>query len=244
VVAAPDEERTTRRFDLDLALVGEERPADVALTSMQPFRTNRLEVGSGLTDELVNTTEAMTAHQALCARGERVGVNVDVLSRFSNDIGPDTAAQVEAMAPEWVVIGAGDPAHDALVASSRRRLVVLEAEHVLDAPVSGVLVAWNGEPDGDHAVLLGLLLAVSRGLPLAVEPVSGASARRARALVSALRARRYNVVDDTSLATPVCRVGTLDGGPADIRVRAQEQAMRIDWANVVLPVSAPDPADA
>jgi hypothetical protein len=33
--------------------------------------------------------------------------------------------------------------------------VVLEAEHVLDAPVSGVLVAWNGEPDGDHAVLLG-----------------------------------------------------------------------------------------
>ena len=244
VVAAADEEQTTRRFDLALALVGSERPADVALSSMQPFRTNRLEVGSGLTDELVNITEAMTAHQQLCARGEQVGVNVDVLSRFSNDIGPDTAALVEAMAPEWVVIGAGDSARDALVGSSRRRLVMLEAEHVLDAPVSGVLVAWNGEPDGDHAVLLGLLLAVSRRLPLAVAPVSGASTRRARALASALRARGYNVVDDSSLASPVCRVGTLDGGPADIRVRAQEQAMRIDWSSVVLPVPAPDSADA
>jgi hypothetical protein len=122
--------------------------------------------------------------------------------------------------------------------------VVLEAEHVLDAPVSGVLVAWNGEPDGDHAVLLGLLLAVSRRLPLAVAPVSGASTRRARALASALQARGYNVVDDSSLASPVCRVGTLDGGPADIRVRAQEQAMRIDWSSVVLPVPAPDSADA
>jgi Kef-type K+ transport system membrane component KefB len=244
VVAADEEERTARRFDLALALVGEERPVNVAVSSLRPFRTNRLEVGSGLTDELVSITEAMSAHQALCERGQQRGVQVDVLSRLSNDIGPDTAAQAEAVAPDWVVLGRDDVAHSDLLATSRRRLVVLEAEHVLDSPVNGVVAAWDGEPDGDTAVLLALLLAVARGVPLAVEPVGGAAGRRARSVVSALQARGFNVVDAAQLSAPVCRVGTVGGGPADIRVRAQEQAMRLDWGSVPLPVSAHDVAGA
>jgi Kef-type K+ transport system membrane component KefB len=244
VVAAEEEEATTSRFDLALALVGDQRPVDVAVSSLQPFRTNRLEVGSGLTDELFSITETMTAHQALCERGERLGVGVDVLSRFSNDIASDTAAQAEAVAPEWVVVGRGDAAHDDLVATSRRRLVVMESEHVLDAPLNGVVAAWDGGPDGDTAVLLALLLAVARALPLAVEPVDGASGRRARAVLADLRSRGFHVVEASALSTPVCRVGPVGGGPADIRVRAQEQAMRVDWGSVPLPVSTPDVAGA
>jgi hypothetical protein len=115
---------------------------------------------------------------------------------------------------------------------------------VLDSPVNGVVAAWDGEPDGDTAVLLALLLAVARGVPLAVEPVGGAAGRRARSVVSALQARGFNVVDAAQLSAPVCRVGTVGGGPADIRVRAQEQAMRLDWGSVPLPVSAHDVAGA
>jgi Kef-type K+ transport system membrane component KefB len=247
VVAAADEERTARRFDLALALLDQERPADVAISSLRPFRTTRLEVGSGLTDELVDLTTQMGAHQELVERGLRHDVRVEVLSRFSNDIGPDTVALAEAMAPEWVVVGRGDEACEPLVAGCRRRLVVVAAEHVVDAPVSGVVAAWDGTPDGDHAVLVAVGLAVARGLPVAVEPVDGASGRRARALVSALRDRSVDVVEPDAIESPVSRVAVLDGGPADLHVRGQEQAMRLDWATVPLPAVAgprvdPEPA--
>jgi hypothetical protein len=107
-----------------------------------------------------------------------------------------------------------------------------------------VVAAWDGGPDGDTAVLLALLLAVARALPLAVEPVDGASGRRARAVLADLRSRGFHVVEASALSTPVCRVGAVGGGPADIRVRAQEQAMRVDWGSVPLPVSTPDVAGA
>lgn len=56
VVASGDAEDRSQ-LALALALVAAERPAEIVLSAIQPFPRSRLEVGSGLTDELASMTQ-------------------------------------------------------------------------------------------------------------------------------------------------------------------------------------------
>ncbi len=74
VVVVPDPASAVPRVDLGLDLVGRQRPAELVLSYLLPYRAPSLEVGSGLSGELLEMTRTMGELDVLAGRARARGV--------------------------------------------------------------------------------------------------------------------------------------------------------------------------
>jgi Kef-type K+ transport system membrane component KefB len=191
-------------------LVGTRRPGEVVLSHLVPYQTpGRLEVGSGLSGELLEMTTVMGQLDALAGPVRERGVGVPVLARLSADPARELPAQVVATEPDVVVIGAAHPAYDGLRRTARARLVIRTGP--LPASWDALRVRLDGGPHADAALQVAAQLAAARGAALVVE-ATGRIARRINAVVAELN--RNGLTVDLAPATPAPGTATPTTGPA------------------------------
>jgi Kef-type K+ transport system membrane component KefB len=131
----------------------------------------RLEVGTGLGGELLETTSAEGKLQALAERASARGVATVVRSRFSRDIAAELPGYVAAAEPDTIVLGPGGTPRETLAADGTVQLVTV----LRDLPESPGVVAvrWTRGEGGAAAVQVAAQLAVADGLKLVISPGGG-----------------------------------------------------------------------
>jgi Kef-type K+ transport system membrane component KefB len=225
-VVPPGRDGTALVEDAAALLAGARNP-EVVVAALEP-QSRRLEVGSGLTDELAEMAATMERQQALVRRGEDLGVPVRIIAHPSAELREDLLELSVAIAPQYVVVRADDE-HGRTVADAAECPAHLVAGHLasLDAGTP-VVVTWSADADGDAAVVHGARLAAALGSVLDVR----GSGRRHDAVRSGLQARgvRLGTVDETALPVLVSALKN----EADIRVRAELDATPVDWSTVDL----------
>jgi Kef-type K+ transport system membrane component KefB len=119
LVLVPPERDATAMVARAADLAQTRTPAEVVLSRLLPYPTARMEVGSGLSGELLAMTEAMGELSRLAEPVRARGIVVPVLVRFSNDPDADFVTQVDDADPDVVLTLDGD----ARVAERDRRAV-------------------------------------------------------------------------------------------------------------------------
>jgi Kef-type K+ transport system membrane component KefB len=142
LVVAEAPENAERLVDVAVALVGDERPAEIVLSRLTTHAAGG-EVSSGLVAELAAMAGSMGALNAQARRVEGLGIPCTVLSRFSGDIATDLLAQSASLEADVILL-------DALAAGGPERRGFL---HRL----------FSGASTADVAVLVD---PAGRGLPL------------------------------------------------------------------------------
>jgi K+:H+ antiporter len=238
LVVATDLEQTPHMFDLAMDVIGDERPAVVVVSRMQPFGSTRLEVGSGLNDDLMAMTESMASLEQLVQRGAQSGVTVEVVSRFSNDVDSDVLTQIDAIQPDVVVVSAAADIVGALVADAPGRVLVVNESWPGGSAPQIVQVSWGGGDD-DAAVVLALRVASHRGVPLVVEAANSAAERRVTGLIERLRRQGVSLLDAPPEEVRRWRFGPLSQRDAHLAVRPEVDPAPVDWAALRVPAAAP-----
>lgn len=233
VAAEPAE--TARRFELALHVVADERPAEIVVSCIEPFNTARLEVGSGLGEELAVMTESMDSLEELVQRGADRDVSVTILTRFSRDVAADLLAQIDAMNPDVVVMGATDPAAEMVKSEASSRVLFVAESWQVDPPPARVQVEWGGAADDDAAVVLAVRIASYNLLPLAVKGCGGVSRKRVSSLVERLSTNGVLMTDAVEGAERAWRLGSVRNSLVDLAVRAEPDPEPVDWATILPP---------
>lgn len=226
------------RVDLGLDLIGNKRPAELVLSHLKPYAAPSLEVGSGLSGELLEMTRTMGELEALAARARARGVPAAVLSRFTDDVARDLPAQLSSASADIVVLPAGQPGAEAIREQFTGQLVTLQAES--PAEPTAVVLRWANGSDGSAAAQVAARIAAARGLELVVADGTRPG-RRAVALAEELgkhgvTARAGKPPADGALV--VAPEGA-DAAGAHLVVRAEQDAEPADWAAVLTPAAAP-----
>jgi predicted Kef-type K+ transport protein len=107
LVAVPAGDGARALVDQAADLAEQRRPAEVVLSRLVPYPSTPLEVGSGLSEELLAMTAAMDDLAGLAESVRARGLDAPVLARFSRDPEADLAAQVAAVQPDVLVTVAG-----------------------------------------------------------------------------------------------------------------------------------------
>jgi Kef-type K+ transport system membrane component KefB len=213
----------------------------LVLAHLVPIQAeNRLEVGSGLSGELLQMTVVMGQLHALVERATARGAPATVLSRFSEDVPGELSAYVAAAEPDTIVFDAGhDPfeaqAYAAIRADSRTRLIVASGPWPT-AP--SAVAAYTGHGgDASAALSVATQLAAARHLPLVL---SGGAGRRNRSGAAELARRGIQVSSGPPPEGSLIVVGE-DGAPdavAHLTVRAGSSEDIEDRPEIATPVSA------
>lgn len=223
VVAAPGA-ASTPMVEVAFGLLEGASPAEVVVAAFEPQRA-KLEMGSGLTDELAEMAETMERQQVLVRAGEEVGTPVRIMANPSADVTADLVALAEALRPQFLVAWSNDQATDQVVAVVDCPLVLVDPGTVLAGPLA---VEWTPDPDGDQALVVAIRLAnrsgVALGLPAATDN------RRYQTMRSALGDRGVTLGDPVEGALVISGVA----GSGALRVRAELDATPIDWTTVDL----------
>jgi hypothetical protein len=130
----------------------------------------RLEVGTGLSGELLEMTRTTETLQVLADRASVRGVPAVVQSRFSRDICVELPGYVSAAQPDTIVLGPGGPS-SALDADGTVQLVTV-LRSLPEAP-DAVAVLWARGEGGAAAVQVAAQLAVADRLKLVISPGGG-----------------------------------------------------------------------
>jgi K+:H+ antiporter len=156
-------------------------PAEVVITRLLPYRTERLEVGTGLTGELLEMTQALSQLEALASPWRTESLSVSVLARFSGDPTGDLIGQLGSSGAAILVLSQDHPGYHRIADQARARLVAVAPS----APVSwpAVLVHAGSAASAKAAVEVGVLLAATQGARLMLDPGSR-PARRLEAIVA------------------------------------------------------------
>jgi Kef-type K+ transport system membrane component KefB len=177
---------TDALVEVGAGLAASRAHSEVVLSHLVPHRDGgrlnggRLEVGTGLGEELLQLTETMSRLEGLAARARQHGVPAVVQSRFSDDITGELPGYVAAAAPDTIVLGPDGTSRAALGAGGTTQLVT-----VLGRPPQApgaVAVRWARGADGAAAVQVAAQLAVAGQLSLVVAPGGGRRASVAAAL--------------------------------------------------------------
>src|SRR5262249_5609418 len=140
----------------------------------------RLEVGTGLGGELLETSSARGKLQALAERASARGVATVVQSRFSQDIAAELPGYVAAAEPDTLVLGPGGASRETRAADGTVQLVTA-VRRLPEAP--GVVAArWARGERGAAAVQVAAQLAVADRLKLVISPGGGRRAGLAAGL--------------------------------------------------------------
>jgi Kef-type K+ transport system membrane component KefB len=233
LIVEADAATTLRRFDVALDLIADERPAEIVLSSIQPFGSTRLEVGSGLSEELAAMTESMSRLEQLVHRGAQEDVSVNVVTRFSTDIAADLLAQIEAIRPRVVLLGAEDDVADVVASEAPCQVAMVnDASFARHPKASMVHVSWGGSADDDAAVVIGLRIASYNDIPVTLEATSGNARRRVASLIETLRRRGVAFASSPPASSSSWTIGAVSHTGLDIAVRAEPDPEPIDWSAV------------
>jgi hypothetical protein len=176
--------------DIGADLTATRPGSELALAHLVSVRPqSRLEVGSGLSGELLQMTVIMGQLHALVERAATRGARATVLSRMSDDVAAELSAYVTAAEPDTVVLDAShdpdqDQAYAAIRADGRTRLVSASGP-VPDAPSAVAVYSGHGG-NASAARSVATQLAAARHLPLVL---AGADGRRSRGGVAELTHR-------------------------------------------------------
>lgn len=223
--------------DLGVDLVGANRPAEVVLSHLVPYKAPSLEVGTGLSGELLEMTRTMGELDALGARARAKDVPAPVLSRFTDDVARDLPPQVAGADARIVVVSADQPGYQAVSDQTIRPLVTTHALPTDD--LDAVVLHWSSGSNGTSAAKMAALIASGRGLELVI--VDGAKpGRRAISLADELvkhgvNARAGSVPEGVVLV--VAGEGSSVHG-AHLVVRAEQDAEPVNWSKVFAPAAA------
>ena len=223
VVATPGA-ASTPMLEVAFGLLDGISSAEVVVAAFEPQRA-KLEMGSGLTDELAEMAETMERQQVLVRAGEEVGIPVRIMANPSGDVTADLVALAEALRPQFLVAWSNDESTDQVVAVVDCPLVLVDPSTVLAGPLA---VEWTPDPDGDQALVVAIRLANRSGVPLGLPAVT--DNRRYQAMRSSLRDRGIALDDPAEGALVISGVD----GQGALRVRAELDATPIDWATVDL----------
>ncbi|GAA3214301.1 cation:proton antiporter [Dactylosporangium siamense] len=202
--------------DLATAVAARHDPAEVVLSRIVPFPAARVEVGAGLSGDLLAMTAAMKELADLAEPVRRQGPSAAVFARFSADPAADILAQADTTRADVVFVAAGQEGLAALRAS----LVT-----VLAPPPDGwdtVLVRADGD-DGEAVLRLGAAIAATQGAELIVD----AGARPGRRLAAAVRELGGTVLGP-AVPPAALVIGTVAAADAHLVVRAAHPAVRDD----------------
>jgi Kef-type K+ transport system membrane component KefB len=219
LVAVESPEADTRTVALSGDLVGERRPAEVVLSYLMPYRTpRRLEVGSGLSGELLEMTRVMAELDQLAASVRSRGLAAPVLARFSTDPARELSEQAAAINPDLTLVGVGHPAYGALRTATPGRFVTVVAPppDQWDAVIVRVPVTANAEA----ALSVAAQLAMARDVELVVDAGPRVQ-RRLSSIVDNLRQQQVAIrfgADGTPGGLIVVADGT-EVGDAHLTVR-------------------------
>jgi hypothetical protein len=219
------------------ALAAAQRSGEVVLSRLLPYRTAAMEVGTGLSGELLEMTRSMTELERLAGRVRRAEVPASVLSRFTDDVERDVLAQIAASVPSTVMVHAARPGLAAIRAAVTGRLVIVGSGPV--APPSVVAVRWR--KDSAAALEVATAVAVARGLPLVIDD-GKRPGRRATAMAAELT--EYGVSASAEVAPADALVVAADAeedeppAGARVAVRAAKDAQVRPVAQWVLPEAA------
>jgi Kef-type K+ transport system membrane component KefB len=176
--------------DIGADLTATRPGSELALAHLVSVRSqSRLEVGSGLSGELLQMTVVMGQLHTLVERAAARGARATVLSRMSDDVAAELSAYVAAAEPDTIVFDAAhdpleDEAYAAIRADGRTRLVSASGP-VPDAPSAVAVYSGHGG-DASAARSVATQLAAARHLPLVL---AGADGRRSRSGVTELTHR-------------------------------------------------------
>ncbi len=230
LVVAASERSSAALVDVAVGLLHHSPNAEVVVAALEPQRTRKLEMGSGLTDELAEMAASMERLEVLVRRGELAGVPVSIIANPSADVAADVLALRDALSPQYVVVWADDEIGRSVVDSAGCPAIVVAAHLDEVGGGSPVEITWSAGPDGEAAVALGCRLAASLGS--AVHLLEGAGGRRFSNLRTALAERGVRLEDPAAGLLPVT-MGAL-GAPADLQVRAEPDASPVDWTQADL----------
>jgi Kef-type K+ transport system membrane component KefB len=167
--------------DVGAALAASRENSELILSHLVAHqRDARLEVGTGLGGEQLETGRARGKLEALAARASARGVPTVVQSRFSPDIAAELPGYVAAAEPDTVVLGPGGTSRESLAAGGAVQLVT-----VLRSPPAtpgAVAVLWTRGEGGVAAIQVAAQLAVADRLKLVISPGGGRRAALAAAL--------------------------------------------------------------
>jgi Kef-type K+ transport system membrane component KefB len=176
--------------DIGADLTATRPGSELVLAHLVPVRAEkRLEVGSGLSGELLQMTVVMGQLHTLVERSTARGAPATVLSRFSDDVAGELSAYVAAAEPDTIVLDAGhdpfeDQAYAAIRADGRTRLVTASGPWP-DVPSAVAVYSGHGG-DASAALNVATQLAAARHLPLVL---TGGESRRSRSGVAELTHR-------------------------------------------------------
>ena len=158
--------------EIGVALAASREHSQLILSHLAAHQHDtRLEVGTGLGGELLETTSAKGKLQALADRASARGVATVVQSRFSQDIAAELPGYVAAAEPDTIVLGPGGTPREALAADGTVQLVTV-LRSLPEAP-GAVAVRWTRGEAGAAAVQVAAQLAVADRLKLVISPGGG-----------------------------------------------------------------------
>jgi len=193
-------------------------PAEVILSRVLPYPSARVEVGTGLSGDLLAMTAAMAELAGLAEDVRRRGPAAPVLARFTADPAVEMSAQVAAIQPDVLVVAADQAGYSALRGETGPSLVTVVKQP--PAAWSAVLVRATGDADGEAAVRVGADLAAAHGVDLIVDVGS----RPPRGVASIVQELGSGVVLGSTAPPSALVVGTGAAAAAHVLVRARRGA--------------------
>lgn len=229
LVATPDQDDTAA-LDVAIGLVRRELNPEVVVAALEPQLVGRLEMGSGLTDELAKMTASMERLEVLARRGQAHGVPVRIISHPSADVVADVVELAAALRPQFLVVSEGDPSVGRLAEVTDCLMVAVVPGTAGPADRTWLRVHWTPDTDGDASVLLACRLAACFGTRVGIE--TGRESRRYTTMLEQLAARGVPLADGTEPGEPLT-VGSVQRAEA-IRVRAELDPEPVDWSSADL----------
>jgi K+:H+ antiporter len=219
----------TSLVDTAIDLAASCAPAEVLLTRLVVQRkTDRLEIGSGIGEELLVMTQTLSELHTLGARGAGRGVTTPAHAQFSEDLTRDLTRVIIGAEPDVLVLDNDtEPApHDFMPRVIRQRIAPPP-----DATEVTVLVGGRAA-DTAAALQAGAQLAVGRGLGMVLVGARG----RCDRMVAELRRHGIDAAVGEVTTTSIVVSGAEDPGIHLLaRARPDDEATSIDdWAGSLI----------
>jgi Kef-type K+ transport system membrane component KefB len=229
LVATPDQDESAA-LDVAIALVRTELNPEVVVAALEPQLVGKLEMGSGLTDELAKMTASMERLEVLVRRGGAHGVPVRIINHPSADVTADVVELATALRPQFLVVSQGDPSAAGLAEVTDCLMVSVVPGAASPADRTWLKVTWTPDTDGDAAVALAYRLASCFGARVGID--TDRETRRYTTMLEQLTERGLPIADGSQPGDPLT-VGPMTGSAA-VRVRAEVDAEPTDWSTIDL----------
>jgi Kef-type K+ transport system membrane component KefB len=214
------------RVELGLDLLGRQRPAELVLCHLRAYTgPPSLEVGCGLTGELLEMTRTMGELEVLAGQARGRGVAAPVLSRFTDDVARDLPGQLASTRADLVLVDTGEA--DAFTG----QVVTVNA---VPAGPTAVVLHWATSADGRAAAQVAARIAASRELELVV----ASGSRRAAALAAELSGHGITARAGSPPGEGALVVAPDGVAGAHLLVRAGSGVEPPNWAGILVPAPA------